>query len=54
MRTVLDLVNGVGTGGNITTDAQIAAIAIEHAGTVYSNGTDFLRFPAVRSVNPLS
>lgn len=52
--TVLGLLEGTGTAGNLTTDAQIAAIAMEHSGTVYSTDTDFKRFPAVRSVNPLA
>jgi toxin-antitoxin system PIN domain toxin len=49
----LDLLKDQGTAGNLTTDAQIAACAIERDGTVYSNDTDFGRFPDVRRVNPL-
>ncbi|GAA4397111.1 TA system VapC family ribonuclease toxin [Tsukamurella soli] len=54
LRAVLELLAGVGTAGNLTTDAQIAALAIEHHAAVYSNDSDFVRFPAVKSVNPLS
>ena len=39
--------------GNLTTDAHIAAYAIEHGATVYSNDSDFSRFPGLRSTNPL-
>ncbi len=46
------LVEGHGTG-NLTTDAHIAAYAIEHAATVYSNDADFSRFPGLRWKNPL-
>jgi toxin-antitoxin system PIN domain toxin len=42
-----------GTGGNLTTDAHIAALALEHGGTVYSADNDFKRFPGLQHVNPL-
>lgn len=47
------LIENNGTGGNLTTDAHIAALAIEHACTVYSADNDFKRFPGIRHVNPL-
>lgn len=43
-----------GTGGNLTTDAHIAALAIEHGYTVYSTDNDFRRFSGLCHVNPLS
>jgi toxin-antitoxin system PIN domain toxin len=49
-----DLLKGVGTGGNLTTDAQLAALAIEHNADMYSNDTDFGRFPGLRWTNPLA
>jgi len=36
-----------GAGGNLTTDAHIAALAIEHGCIVYSSDNDFKRFPGV-------
>ena len=42
-----------GTAGNLTNDAHIAAIAIEHGYTVYSSDNDFQRFVGLRCVNPL-
>lgn len=39
-------------GGPMTTDAHIAALAIEHGATIYTTDRDFLRFPGVRMVNP--
>lgn len=39
--------------GNLVTDAQLAALAIEHGLTVYSADSDFARFPEVTWVNPL-
>lgn len=43
----------VSGGGNLTTDAHIAALAIEHGYTVYSTDNDFKRFSGLRQVNPL-
>jgi toxin-antitoxin system PIN domain toxin len=42
-----------GAGGNLTTDAQIAAIARRHQAVVHTADTDFARFPGVRWKNPL-
>lgn len=49
----LRMLAGLGTAGNLTTDVQLAAFAIEHRGEVYSNDTDFARFADVVWVNPL-
>lgn len=43
-----------GMAGNLTTDAHIAALALEHGYTVYSADNDFRRFPGLKHVNPLS
>ena len=43
----------VGTGGNLTTDAQFAALAIEHQAELHSCDTDFMRFPGLRWRNPI-
>jgi len=48
------LLRSLGTAGNLTTDVQIAAHALEHAGEVHSNDTDFGRFDGLRWVNPLA
>jgi len=42
-----------GRGGNLSTDALIASQSIEHGGRVYSNDSDFSRFPGVQWINPL-
>jgi toxin-antitoxin system PIN domain toxin len=53
LRIALDLLEEVGTAGNLTTDVQLAAYAIEHKGEVHSNDTDFARFPDLKWINPL-
>ncbi len=49
-----NLLRTTGVAGNLTTNAHIAALAIEHGYTVYSNDTDFGRFSSLRWENPLS
>lgn len=39
--------------GPLTTDAELAALAIEHGGVLYTTDRDFARFPGLRWVNPL-
>ena len=48
-----NLLSSIETGANLTTDAHIAAMAIEHGYTVYSNDADFNRFDGLRLENPL-
>jgi uncharacterized protein len=47
------LITASGTGANLTSDAHLAALAIEHGYAVYSTDHDFKRFSAVKHVNPL-
>ncbi|MBV9023495.1 MAG: type II toxin-antitoxin system VapC family toxin [Streptomycetaceae bacterium] len=54
LEIAFDLLKGVGTGSNLTTDAQLAALAIEHNAEMYSTDTDFARFSGVRWINPLA
>jgi hypothetical protein len=42
----------VGTGGNLTTDAHLAALALEHHATIVTYDNDFGRFPGVRWLTP--
>jgi len=48
-----DALERVGSGGNFSTDAMIAALAIEYGGRVHSNDADFGRFPDLTWENPL-
>jgi len=50
---LVELLRATGVGANLTTDAHIAALAIEHGYTVYSNDSDFSRFEGLRWQNPL-
>ncbi len=54
IRILFDMLAAVGTGGNLTTDALIAAHALEHGARVYSNDRDFGRFPDIVWRNPLA
>ena len=47
------LLTSVGVGANLTTDAHLSALAIEHGYTLYSNDTDFARFDGLCWKNPL-
>jgi uncharacterized protein len=46
------LLGPTGTGGNLTNDAHLAALALEHDATVVTYDTDFQRFPGVRWAPP--
>jgi len=49
----LHLLESAGTAGNLTTDAQIAAVAIRLDAEVHTADLDFGRFTGVRFNNPL-
>jgi toxin-antitoxin system PIN domain toxin len=49
-----ELLQPLGTGGNLTSDAHLAALAIEHSAELCSSDTDFARFSALKWRNPLS
>lgn len=46
------LLADVGSGGNVVNDAHLAALAIEHRGTVVSFDRDFARFSGVSVQRP--
>ena len=53
-RTLRDLVLPLGTAGNLTSDAHLAALAIEHGAELCSTDTDFARFRRLKWRNPLA
>jgi uncharacterized protein len=48
------LLESLGTAANLTTDAHLAALAIEHQATLHSTDADFSRFPGLLWTNPLA
>lgn len=54
IQQTLALLRDAGSSGNLVTDAQIAALAIENQATVHTADTDFRRFLAVSWFNPLT
>jgi hypothetical protein len=47
------LLEPLGAAGNLTSDAHLAALSIEHSAELCSGDHDFGRFPGVRWFNPL-
>ncbi|WP_420115047.1 type II toxin-antitoxin system VapC family toxin [Pseudactinotalea sp.] len=47
-----ELLEHVGSGGNLTNDAHLAALAREHKATVVTFDSDFTRFPGIRTERP--
>jgi len=54
VRQTFAFLSEAGAAGNLTTDAQIAALALRHHGIIYSADADFARFRGVRWHNPLA
>ena len=48
-----ELLGRIGVAGDLTTDAVIAALAMEYQAEVHSDDTDFVRFAGLRWSNPL-
>lgn len=51
---VFGLLRGLGTGANLTTDAHLAALALEFDLELCSTDADFARFPGLRWRDPLA
>lgn len=51
---VRELLQPLGIAGNLTSDAHLAALAIEHGAELCSSDTDFGRFRGLRWTDPLS
>ncbi|MEM1157695.1 MAG: TA system VapC family ribonuclease toxin [Verrucomicrobiota bacterium] len=54
LKLAWDLLESTQAGGNLTTDAVIAAHALEAGATIYSNDRDFDRFSELKWLNPLT
>jgi hypothetical protein len=51
---VFGLLRNLGSAGDLTTDAHLAALAIEHQAELQSTDADFARFPGLRYRNPVA
>ena len=47
------MLQAIQLGGNLVSDAHLAALALEHDCELYSTDNDFARFPGLRWRNPL-
>jgi len=54
LRILRDLLLPLGAGGNLTSDAHLAALGIEHGAVLCSTDADFARFPRLEWRNPLT
>ena len=52
-RILSGLLRSSGTLGNLTSDAHLAALALENGADIYSADYDFQRFAGVNHINPL-
>lgn len=51
---VLKLLETLGTAGNLVSDAQMAALALECDAVLHTGDSDFMRFRGLRWFNPLT
>jgi toxin-antitoxin system PIN domain toxin len=51
---IFSFLRAEGKGGNLIADAHPAALAVESRGIIHTADTDFLRFPGVQWLNPLT
>jgi toxin-antitoxin system PIN domain toxin len=47
-----EMLRDTGSGGNLVTDAHLAALAVQHRATVVTFDSDFARFPGVDWIRP--
>lgn len=52
-RVLQELLTPLGAAGNLTSDAHLAALAIEHGAELCSSDNDFARFSGLRWTDPL-
>jgi predicted nucleic acid-binding protein len=54
LRILRELLLPLGAGGNLTSDAHLAALAMEHGAELCSSDADFARFAGLKWRNPLA
>ena len=52
-RLLANMIDQIGTAGNLTTDAHLAALAIERGLILQTTDADFARFPGLKWNNPI-
>ena len=52
MEILFELIKKAGVAGNLTSDAHLAALTIEHRAVLVSTDSDFARFAGLRWMNP--
>ena len=54
IQCTLKLLETLGAAGNLVSDAQMAALAMDYEGVLHTADADFIRFPGLRWYNPLT
>ena len=54
IRDTLKLLETLGTAGNLVSDAQMAALTMDHDAVLRTADSDFVRFQDLRWVNPIT
>jgi toxin-antitoxin system PIN domain toxin len=54
IRHTLKLLETLGTAGNLVSDAQMAALAMDYDAVLHTTDTDFARFQGLRWFNPIT
>jgi uncharacterized protein len=54
IQNTLKLLESLGTAGNLVSDAQMAALAMDHDAVLHTADTDFVRFQRLRWFNPIT
>jgi len=49
-----ELLEPLGTAGNLVPDAHLAVLALEHGATLHSSDHDFARLASLRWIDPLA
>lgn len=54
IRQTLELLEALGTAGNLVSDAQMAAVAMDQDAVLHTADADFVRFRGLRWYNPIT
>jgi hypothetical protein len=54
IQQTLEFLEGLGTAGNLVSDAQMASMAMDHDAVLHTADADFVRFQGLRWFNPIT